>query len=269
MHEYAHGLTNRLVGGPANSLALIAQQSGAMGEGWSDFYALSYSGDNVAGEYSTGNAATGIRDVAYTATNGRNLGQYGNISGPFSVSDGNQIFVPAVHADGEIWASLLADVRRALITAGLTSRQVERLVTEALFFTPPNSSMVEAAKALILADVSLNGGGHVCDLWNVLKGRGFGKHAANNDVNPFSLFSGDSFSVFAGRDRPSRCGGSFSRGTLKHMANFDAATVGATSANGWTGDGLWHVSARRFTTGARSFYYGDETTGNYDTGATT
>ncbi|MGH8477727.1 MAG: hypothetical protein ACRER2_18505, partial [Methylococcales bacterium] len=41
------------------------------------------------------------------------------------------------------------------------------------------------------------------------------------------------------------------------------------SANGWTGDGLWHVSARRFTTGARSFYYGDETTGNYDTGATT
>ncbi|MGH8477445.1 MAG: M36 family metallopeptidase [Methylococcales bacterium] len=279
LHEYAHGLTNRLVGGPANPVALIAQQSGAMAEGWSDFYVLSYSGDNVIGEYSTGNTATGIREVAYTATNGRNLGQYGNIlgpltgletaRGPFTVSGGNQVFVPEVHADGEIWASLLADVRRALMTAGLTSRQVERLVTEALFFTPSNSSMVEAANALILADVSLNGGSHVCNLWNVLTGRGFGKHAANNDVDPFFLFSGASFSVFASRDRPAGCGGSFSRGTLKHAANFDAAVVGATSAKAWTGDGLWHISARRSTTGARSFYYGMEATGNYATGATT
>jgi len=38
---------------------------------------------------------------------------------------------------------------------------------------------------------------------------------------------------------------------------------------GWTGNGLWHVSARRFTMGTQSFYYGQEATGNYNTGATT
>lgn len=278
LHEYAHGLTNRLVGGPGNPVALIAQQSGALGEGWSDFYALSFNGDNVIGEYSTGNAATGIRNVAYTATNGRYLGHYGNIWGPFTVSGGNQVFRPEVHDDGEIWASLLADVRRSLTAPapgpGLSGLAVEKLVTEALFFTPSNASMIEAANALLIADGSLYGGSHSCRLWTVFRNRGFGKHAANNDVDVFDLMSGNSFSVFASFDRPAGCGGSFSRGVLKHAAHFDSAVVGATTANGWTATpaglpNLWHVTARRFTTGTRSFYYGQEATGNYDTGAAT
>jgi len=277
-HEYAHGLTNRLVGGPGNAAALSAQQSGALGEGWSDFYAFSYSGDYIIGEWSTGNAATGIRRVAYTATNNRELGQYGNISGPYTSAfgflfHGGQFYAPQVHADGEIWASLLADVRRTLMTAppgpGLTGLAVEKLVTEALFFTPSNPSMIDAANALFIADGSLYGGSHICTLWNVLKGRGFGKNAANNDIDPSYLWSGNSYSVFASRDRPRGCGGSYSRGTLKYAANFDAALVGAVTADGWTGGGLWHVSARRSTTGTKSFYYGKETTGDYNTGATT
>jgi extracellular elastinolytic metalloproteinase len=40
IHEYGHGVSNRLTGGPANSGALNATQSGGMGEGWSDFWAL-------------------------------------------------------------------------------------------------------------------------------------------------------------------------------------------------------------------------------------
>ncbi len=34
---------------------------------------------------------------------------------------------------------------------------------------------------------------------------------------------------------------------------------------GWTADGLWHVTERRASAGTRSFWYGDEATGNYDT----
>ena len=39
-HEYVHGLTNRLVGGRLNGHSLDKLQSGGMGEGWSDYYAL-------------------------------------------------------------------------------------------------------------------------------------------------------------------------------------------------------------------------------------
>jgi hypothetical protein len=274
LHEYGHGVTNRLVGGAANPVALIAQQSGAMGEGWSDYFALSYNGDDVVGEYSTGNAATGIREVAYTAGNGRDLGQFGNLVWfGFTSSAGDPLYFPEVHGDGEIWASLLADVRRALMVPapgpGLTNSQVEKLVVEALFYTPSNASMVQAANALISADVSLYGGTHACALLSALKVRGFGKHAANNDVDPYFLFPGQSFSVFASHDRPAGCGGGYSRGAAIRTAQFDTALVGATTANGWTGDGLWHVSARRSTTGTQSFYYGQEATGNYDTGFAT
>ena len=38
IHEYGHGISNRLTGGAANSNFL--QNSEQMGEGWSDFYGL-------------------------------------------------------------------------------------------------------------------------------------------------------------------------------------------------------------------------------------
>ena len=39
-HEYAHGMTSRLTGGPADTTCLDSVQSEGMGEGWSDFWAL-------------------------------------------------------------------------------------------------------------------------------------------------------------------------------------------------------------------------------------
>jgi hypothetical protein len=35
-----HGVSNRLTGGPANSLCLQSLQSGGLGEGWSDIVAI-------------------------------------------------------------------------------------------------------------------------------------------------------------------------------------------------------------------------------------
>ena len=37
-HEYTHGISNRLIGGPQNVNCL--QNNEQMGEGWSDWYAL-------------------------------------------------------------------------------------------------------------------------------------------------------------------------------------------------------------------------------------
>jgi len=41
-HEYGHGISTRLTGGPANSDCLNDGESGGMGEGWSDFFAVMY-----------------------------------------------------------------------------------------------------------------------------------------------------------------------------------------------------------------------------------
>src|SRR5262249_19537912 len=42
-HEYGHGVSNRLTGGPANASALDNIQSGGMGEGWGDWWGLMFS----------------------------------------------------------------------------------------------------------------------------------------------------------------------------------------------------------------------------------
>ena len=54
LHEYTHGLSNRRVGG---GVGISALQPEGMGEGWSDFYAmtlLSEAGDNLNGCYASG-----------------------------------------------------------------------------------------------------------------------------------------------------------------------------------------------------------------------
>ncbi len=50
-HEYTHGLTSRLVGGPENSATLDAVQSGGLGEGWSDYVACTLNNQLVIGAW--------------------------------------------------------------------------------------------------------------------------------------------------------------------------------------------------------------------------
>ncbi|KAH6567907.1 hypothetical protein BASA60_008864 [Batrachochytrium salamandrivorans] len=40
IHEYAHGISNRLTGGPSTGGCLSTAEAGGMGEGWSDVMAL-------------------------------------------------------------------------------------------------------------------------------------------------------------------------------------------------------------------------------------
>jgi hypothetical protein len=76
VHEYGHGVSNRLTGGPANSSCLNNIQSGGMGEGWSDYFGLMLTmepGDNGAnargiGTYLLGQtpSGAGIRRKQYS-----------------------------------------------------------------------------------------------------------------------------------------------------------------------------------------------------------
>ena len=45
-HEFVHGVTNRLVGGRLDQTSLGQPQSRGMGEGWSDYFALSFQNVN-------------------------------------------------------------------------------------------------------------------------------------------------------------------------------------------------------------------------------
>ena len=145
-HEYTHGLSNRYVGSEDN--ALNTAQSGSMGEGWGDWYALDYlhreglSNGSVLASYVTGNSQRGIRNWAYDD----NPTGFGDI--------GYDIVGPEVHADGEIWTTTLWDLRKALVArygeqaGGLIA---EHIVTDAMPLAPNDPSMLDMRDAILEA----------------------------------------------------------------------------------------------------------------------
>jgi hypothetical protein len=67
IHEYAHGISTRLTGGPANSGCLGWGEAGGMGEGWGDFFATmirlnsTHNRDSIFGMGDWANGGDGIR----------------------------------------------------------------------------------------------------------------------------------------------------------------------------------------------------------------
>ena len=101
-HEYTHGLTNRLVGGPANSDSLDAFQSGSMGEGWSDYIACTINNRLVVGAWATNNP-NGIRGFRYDTNFPDHYGMLG--AGRYN----------EVHNVGEIWCATLMEMNRRIV----------------------------------------------------------------------------------------------------------------------------------------------------------
>jgi hypothetical protein len=204
-HEYTHGLSNRLVVDAAGVSTLNGPQSGAMGEAWSDWYAYDYlqsaglekdtpkPGELVIFEYSTAGANT-IRTqpldcpVGASATvcpgtptagpGGYTYGDFGKISRRGA----------EVHADGEIWAETLWDLRTAL-----GSRLAESLVTRAMELSPADPSYLDMRNSILMADRVVAGGRDQHAIWKVFAHRGMGFFAASADgsdtapVEDFSL----------------------------------------------------------------------------------
>lgn len=257
-HEATHGLSTRLVGNPYDASSLSSFQSGAMGEGWSDAYANSLTNDPVTAEYSSGRQSTGIRSVNY-ASNSLVYGDFGNRRGPLTrltlggqpITGGialDRTFIAQVHQDGEIWATVMWDLREAL-----GKNIAEQLMTDGLKFTPSNPSMLDARDAILIADVA-NGARHQAILWSVFAARGMGVSAASDN--------GDDTVVFHAFDTP--------WAPLPAGREVIFSHTVSTGTNEWTvtGDGgngapaLWHVSTRR----GLAWYYGRQDTRTYNTG---
>jgi hypothetical protein len=162
-HEYGHGVSNRLIG---NGSGLTGIQSRAMGEGWSDYWALSAFGDGVMGEFVTGNSASGIRRTPYDGRTTFPNGDYAMLGTP----------VHQPHLDGEVWCQTLVDLRNQLGAA-----VTDRLVLTGMKMTPVSPSMLNARDGIVAADIVLNGGGNLCAIWTVFARHGMGVSALGND----------------------------------------------------------------------------------------
>jgi extracellular elastinolytic metalloproteinase len=190
-HEYAHGLSNRYVSTEDN--ALNSHQSGSMGEGWGDWYGLNYLHREglydkaVVGEFVTGNSVRGIRNWSYD----RNPTGFGDI--------GYDIVGAEVHADGEIWTTILWDMRRALVAEygqAEGSEIAARLVTDAMPLSPVDPSFLDMRDAIIKAlDNRYHARpdyGRIFDIvYTAFARRGAGLHASTdggNDTDPTPAF---------------------------------------------------------------------------------
>jgi extracellular elastinolytic metalloproteinase len=152
-HEYTHGLTSRLVGGPGNSATLDAIQSKGLSEGWSDYVACTLNNQLIMGAWAM-NQAGGIRQRPYDENYPGHFGMLGRLAsdkiGPLNYQVEAQIPPappgPPVHSIGEIWCSALIELNRQI-----GSVRAIQIVVDALKLTPANPTFLDARDAVLAA----------------------------------------------------------------------------------------------------------------------
>ncbi|SMC44154.1 T9SS-dependent M36 family metallopeptidase [Moheibacter sediminis] len=189
-HEYGHGISTRLTGGPANSGCLNNQEQ--MGEGWSDYFALVMTiepGDQGAdgrgiGTYAVSQPTTGvgIRPTRYSTNMTINPSTYNSIS---SVS------IP--HGVGYVWATMLWDMTWELISqygfdpdiynGSGGNNLAMQLVTDGLKLQPCGPGFVTGRDAILEADEINNEGANHCRIWKSFARRGLGYGASQGSPN--------------------------------------------------------------------------------------
>jgi extracellular elastinolytic metalloproteinase len=192
MHEYGHGISNRLVGGPANVSCLGNQEQ--MGEGWSDYYGLLITmraGDTGPQRRGVGtylgyeaNDGGGIRNAPYSTDFGVNDYTYQDVI----TGGGTTLSIP--HGIGFAWATMLWEMTWELVgtngwsdqiynASGMAGNQVAlRLVTEGLKLTACSPGFVDGRNAILAADQALYGGAHALQIWTAFARRGLGNGAS-------------------------------------------------------------------------------------------
>ena len=212
IHEYGHGVSNRLTGGPANANALNALQSGGMGEGWSDWWALMFSQKVIdqandprpMGNYVLGQTASGggIRRFPYSFDLNIDPLTFADFNGGFPNNE--------VHNAGEIWASALWDMNWLLIN-GFTTPDCDgntspglgfdpdlyngtggnnvamQLVMDGLKLQPANPTFTQARDAILQADIVNFGGANQRAITTAFARRGLG-FSANAGFDADSTF---------------------------------------------------------------------------------
>ncbi|MEQ1745166.1 MAG: M36 family metallopeptidase [Saprospiraceae bacterium] len=177
-HEYAHGISNRLTGGPSNPNCLGNEEQ--MGEGWSDYFALMTTlkptdtgvdargiGNYMMGQPANGN---GVRPSPYSTDMSINPATYKTIK---------TVLVP--HGVGYVWAGMLWDMTWALMDAHGQAAGYDialTLVVEGMKLQPCSPGFVDGRDAILAADEALYSGQNQCLIWRAFARRGLGFSAS-------------------------------------------------------------------------------------------
>jgi len=182
IHEYSHGVSGRIIsdGNLAGGL-----QSGALGEGWGDALATSINNDPVYGEYNNGNYTNGIRSTAYDA----NTYDYGDLCTIARDNANNPVC--EVHADGEIWATIMWELRESMIAKygqATGKDKHEHLIILGMKVTSDEPSFADARNGYLIADYLQNPTGtflvgqNYCRLWKVFADDELGTGSNDGDT---------------------------------------------------------------------------------------
>jgi hypothetical protein len=242
-HEYGHGISNRLTGGPSTTSCLGNAEQ--MGEGWSDFTALvltAKAGQTAVQPRGIGNYVSfrpadgpGIRPAPYTTDLAVNPVTYGDIGG---------LAIP--HGVGYAWASMLWEVYWNLVqargynpdpyadwTTGGNNLAVQ-LVVDGMKLQVCRPGFVDGRDAILLADQALTGGANQCHIWKGFAKRGLGL-SASQGLNTSTTDGVEAF------DLPAQCTAdidvdpdSLSATVEKGDATMQSLTVSNTATDGGT-----------------------------------
>jgi len=230
-HEYGHGISNRLVGGPANVNCLTNRQQ--PGEGLSDWWALAMTGEvgdqgtdgRGMGTYSLGQPTTGlgIRTQRYSTSPSINTWTYASING---------MAVP--HGVGSVWAQAAWEVYWKLVdrhgfdpnffnaNGNAGNQRMMLYVVEGLKNTACNPTFTQVRDGIIQAAVDNHGGEDVCPMWEAFAAFGLGTNAVSSGANGTTPTNG--FAV------PASCQGG--GGTVVFNDDFETNRGWTTNPNG-------------------------------------
>lgn len=192
-HEYGHGVSNRLTGGPSTTGCLGNVEQ--MGEGWSDWMTLflharptdTRSTPRPIGTYVTfGNRDTsvGIRRYPYSTETSVNPLTYGSVADTANS-------VP--HGIGTIWATMLWEMYWNLVDVygwdpdlynGNGGNNIAfQLVLDGMKLQPCSPGFVDGRNAILAADVANYEGENRCEIWRAFAKRGLGVNANQGSSN--------------------------------------------------------------------------------------
>ncbi len=185
IHEYGHGVSNRLTGGPGNVSCLNNEEQ--MGEGWSDWYGMAMTSD--ADDTAVQRRGVGTY-VNYEPVNGNGIrpAPYSTdlAVNPFTYANRADAVISVPHGLGFIWSSMIWDMYWNLrMTEGYDpdlyngtggNNLAIQLVTDGLKLQPCSPGFEDGRDAIIAAAVA-NGMSQadICtNIWAPFARRGMG-----------------------------------------------------------------------------------------------
>ncbi|KAG8689379.1 hypothetical protein FRC11_002881 [Ceratobasidium sp. 423] len=193
VHEYTHGVTNRLTGG-GTARCLQTNEARGLGEGWSDALADWTEQTSAADRDFTLGSYVNIRNIRsypYSTRKTTNPLTYASLR-----------TLTRVHAIGEVWANIWHEIFAALIArhgfstdknnaSGTAGNIVAlHLLVDALQLQPCNPTFIAARNAVVQADANRYAGANRCLLWTAFAKRGMGSGATTTKTDSTTLPSG-------------------------------------------------------------------------------